>query len=234
MASLQSLVSLNNAGVALLSKGAYKESIELFRKAVAVFNNEACRESVTTEAQALATLAKQVTCVSSVITVKALEFDVAQVSSFLSVMKYGPSLSVIHPIRLPTNNTAACDEFTVEAVLAYNHGLSYYCMSHYKRSRRSIEASRSALSHANRHLQRAHTLSLTLGMDGTKHSGFAHTLLVLGCEGVILNTLIQTLAEEGYQEEAEKVYESAVKIRDIIEQNLEKYPTLHKVTAATA
>jgi hypothetical protein len=111
MSRLQTIATLNNNGVTLLSKGAYKQAINAFRLASSIYKGENTESFDTIETQAQSMLSELVATLSSSITVKSLKYQQEDLSAYLSVMQYGPSMSVIYPIRLPAT---ADDEDTVD------------------------------------------------------------------------------------------------------------------------
>jgi hypothetical protein len=285
MSSLQDIESLNNTGVALLAVANYKHAINAFRAASALLKihksgsghlsskspsvTPACVQAAITQATtALATSTTTTTnrrmsftsSSSCVLTVQPLQYTESDVADYLSVMQYGPSLSVIHPIVIPSGvgsvsganacqgmiataewkndpansiNMGSLDESMLSIVLAYNHGLAYYCISRSKKSSKPCSAlstaSKAALSHANGHLQRAHEqlVALSMAQSTSKSSSqpslvraSSSSLMLLSVEGVVLNTLSQTLMEEGCHDKADAAYTSVNKIRSAIERQL--------------
>jgi hypothetical protein len=244
MSRLQTIATLNDIGVTLLSKGAYKHAIDVFRVASGIFRCENTESFDAIKTSIIEAQAQAVPCVSlPTLTVNALRYEEEDLSAYVSVMQYGPSLSVIHPICFPASaQIDDMEESAVETILAYNHGLSYYCSSRSKkaqqyRSHSTVATAQAALSHANRHMQRAHTLSLTLGIMGeVKYvpRPVIHSLLVMGCEGAILNTLSQTLMEEGCRVESEEARTAVTQIRAILELHASKHGIVNQVIAASA
>jgi tetratricopeptide (TPR) repeat protein len=231
---LQSAIALNNVGVTHLSGGDHKRAIDAFRKA-----NDALKHTLRVSAAEAASLlpSSQHTTtneLSSSLTVEVLEYKEKNIHAFLSVLQYGPSMSVVHPV-LVSSTIKDNNESSMKAILAFNLGVAYYCLSRSKRIRGSTSNAKAALSHASSYLQKAQELFATVDpklAGSCDRSSIAQRLLALSFQGVILNTLCQALLEEGYRSEAQEASEAVAKVRGVLENNMRKVPMMTKITAS--
>jgi hypothetical protein len=228
MSSTSSVASLNNSGVASIVAGNYKQAVNAFRAAAVMLKQSQSDASHSTSSSGSSAPASSSSCDTSfTFTVRPLQYEESNVAAYLSVMQYGASLTVVHPIALTCSETSHADDSVVSAILAYNHGLAYYCISRTKKG----SSSKAALSHANGHLQRAHEQLMTLSATKTAQ---ASSLMLLSMEGVVVSTLSQTLMEEGLVAEAARMAEAVSKMCMIIELNMDKRVKLNQVTAVSA
>lgn len=200
----QTAIALNNIAVSLLERGAYKQASTTFKDSIAVLRsfffapNPASGEMLSYERimlRAMKALIDAPTGKASFFSVQPLSHREDDLFVMKSIVSYGPSPSMLFPIRVDSN-----DEFHIDllsATLLYNYGLSHLCVT--RRMAHNSKARSKILNSARKVFDFAQTVLSNVTLDDDSFEQFPVLCFVAG---MVMNSLAQILREQGRINEA--------------------------------
>jgi hypothetical protein len=225
----RSAAFISNAGVTLIERGSFRAACDVLKSAVILMNKGVLINTTNsndnglsshevqailmraTKELALASNSKKTSSPMSIHTVVYGEQDLA---TMIAAMQYGPSSSLIYPVRMETlhtddddneNNTMLAAQISASIIL-YNYGLAHYCMSTQSpRCQLQPATYQIALQCSSHMLRMAHRILVQVGlrMDPMSRCSIPTTSL-MGLTGLVLNTLTQWSLEQHLHGEAEE------------------------------
>jgi tetratricopeptide (TPR) repeat protein len=221
-------VALNNMGVYLLERGAYRSALETLKDAIAVMktvfpaqnydHNTAWRAEISDKLKAAHKRIAKPEVVQCSMPLEVNSFDDDEFDVMKDSLRYGPSASMFFPVRVAISDMdIESRNIDVEsAMLLYNFGIAHLCMS-----RVAIKASHKLQEGALRLFDLSRSI---LSSQYHKCEDSMQQTRILLLSASVMNNIVQVLNEQGNIEQAVEVFSALQNLSSAVEQLEEDEP----------
>lgn len=241
-ADYRGAIALNNMGVSLLERGAYRNAIDTMKDAIAIMRtifpqNGAVHSAphnfnIDSKLQLAAQRLASPETSRAPLSVQTIPFSEDNINAMKDALRYGPSGSVFFPLRIEISdfNCRGRDIDLESSIFLYNFGIAHLCMA-----RVHPKSAAKLRDGALKLFDLAHSILASQCAKAQDPADQTHVLLVAA---MVLNNVVQVLSEQGRMEQVGQALSSLKRLDDLVTQIEEDEPDFTSVqyvqTAAAA